>query len=872
MILDRAVGIDLGTTNSEVAMLLPDDQQILVYADRFGRRIVPSAVTWDPKAEKWLVGYPARNRRGMEPAPVESVKRKMGREDVIPIGPHELRPEEVSAKILAELQASMVEFLQPRAEGYAVGVRRAVITVPAYFDAPQVEATRKAGELAGLEVIGILQEPTAAAIYHAWKRKLGEGTFLVYDLGGGTFDVSIIRSVLGEYQVLAIDGDNYLGGDDFDRRFAELLRRQLAERGHALDLDVAGDREDHARFLRLVALAQEAKEALSTTEVVQLQRSNLFTDKAGEPVNVDLEVSRSQWEQLQLDLVEQTIAACERALHEAKQRAGVGIEDVDHVLLVGGSTRVPLVARMVTERFCGGPAAGKARATEPIRDEVDVCVALGAAIHAANLGGLRLATDDHRTVIEIAGTLLHRTERGRLSGRILEAPEGAAEVVLEPAKTFTPESGGDARPAAVAWALDPERRFRLADVPLPLPGENPFHLLVRDPGGAELARFPLALYRGETRPRSSGLSQPAVLAKDICLELVRAGRRDRRVVLPHGASLPASAKHRFFTADQSGAVVLRLLQNRLPIRTIHLEVPQDLPLHSPVELELKCDEKMTLEASGEIAGRTFWARVDPPRGRAVQSWEVIERMLDEVEDVSARLWGHELTVFRREADPLVAGVREVVRTDPDKLQVLAGRLENLLEEFRSRETGLSPGFDRFAGLVDELRRTVYRSPEGRPLGLSLEDWEVRIKDVERRGREAWDKADAAAWRRAFNEAQALWETATQEEFAQMRLDEPSYVRARLASILRWAQRLHESLTDLVPSEAEGVRALQLAERDRLLEQIRSEVLPPLQTLGAEPPPTPGTRVILEQCAAQLRRVESSLERLPSIGLPTEREG
>jgi molecular chaperone DnaK len=589
-------------------------------------------------------------------------------------------------------------------------------------------------------------------------------------------------------------------------------------------------------------------------------------------VNVDLEVSRGQWEQLQLDLVEQTLAACDRALKEAKERSGVGLEDVDHVLLVGGSTRVPLVARMVAERFCG---PGKSRAAEPVRDEVDVCVALGAAIHAANVGGLRLATDDRRTVVEIGGTLLHRTERGRLSGRILEAPEGAAEVVLEPVKSFAPEGGTTAdapRPAAVAWALDPERRFRLADVPLPLPGENPFALLVRDPSGTELARFPLAMYRGETRPRSSGLSQPAVLSKDICLELVRAGRRDRRVVLAHGSSLPASAKHRFFTADQSGAVVLRLLQNRLPIRTIHLEVPQDLPLHSPVELELRCDEKMTLEASGEIAGRTFWARIDPPKGRAAQSWEVIERMLDEVEDVAARLWGHELTVFRREADPLVAGIREVVRTDPDKLQVLAGRLENLLEEFRSRETGLSPGFDRFGGLVDDLRRAVYRAPDGRPLGLSLEDWEVRIRDVERRGREAWDKADAAAWRRAYNEAQALWETATQEEFAQMRLDEPSYVRSRLASILRWARRLEEDLEELVPSEAEGVRTLQLAERDRLLEQIQGEVLKPLAALGAEPAANSTTRTTLEQCAALLRRVESSLERLPSIGLPTEREG
>ena len=868
MNLDRAVGIDLGTTNSEVAMLLPDDQQILVYADRFGRRIVPSVIAWDPKGERMLVGSTARNRRGMDPPPVESIKRKMGSEQTVEVGPHTLRPEEVSARILEELVTAMAEYLGPRAEGYTPLVRRAVITVPAYFDAPQVEATRKAGEIAELEVIGILQEPTAAAIYHAWKRKLGEGTFLVYDLGGGTFDVSIIRSVLGEYQVLAIDGDNYLGGDDFDRRFAEFLRRQLAERGHALDLDVAADPEDHRRFLRLVSLAQEAKEALSTAEVVQLSRTNLLVDKKGEPVDVDLEVSRSQWEQVQADLIEQTIAACERALAEAKTRAGVGLADVDHILLVGGSTRVPLVARLVAERFCG---EGKSRATEPIRDEVDVCVALGAAIHAANLGGLRLAADDGKTTIELTGSLAHRTERGRLSGRILEAPEGAAEVVLEPARGDLP-APDDARPAAVAWALDPERRFKMTDIPLPLPGENAFHMLVRDTSGTEVARFPLALYRGETRPRSSGLSQPAVLPKDIFLELVKAGRRDRRVVLEHGASLPAAAKHRFYTADQSGAVVLRLLQNRLPIRTIHLEVPPDLPLHTPVELELRCDEKMTLEASGEIAGRTFWARIDAPKGRAAQTWDVIERMLDEVEDVGARLWGHELAVFRREADPLVAGIREVVRTDPDKLQVLAGRLENLLEEFRSRETGLSPGFDRFAGLVDELRRTVYRSPEGRPLGLSLEDWEVRIRDVERRGKQAWDKADAAAWRRAYNEAQALWETATQEEFAQMRLDEPAYVRARLASILRWARRLEGTLTDFVTSEAEGVRTLQAAERGRLLEQIQTEALRPLAALGSEPPPSAATRSVLEQCAATLRRVEASLERLPSIGLPTEREG
>src|SRR6185436_9059555 len=196
-----------------------------------------------------------------------------GQREPVDVGPRALLPEEVSSKILEELRDRMREHLASQAEeGIEMRVARAVITVPAYFDAPQVEATRKAGELAGLEVLGILQEPTAAAIYHTWKSRLGDGNFLVYDLGGGTFDVSILRCIGGEYQVLAIDGDNFLGGDDFDRRFAEALRGEMLKQGYALDLDVKGDLEDRRRFDQLVHVAQEIKEALSTTEVLSFSK------------------------------------------------------------------------------------------------------------------------------------------------------------------------------------------------------------------------------------------------------------------------------------------------------------------------------------------------------------------------------------------------------------------------------------------------------------------------------------------------------------------------------------------------------------------------------------------------------------------------
>jgi molecular chaperone DnaK len=239
-----------------------------------------------------------------------------------------------------------------------------------------------------LEPIGILQEPTAAAIYHTWKRKLGDGCFLVYDFGGGTFDVSILRCVGGEYQGLAIDGDNYLGGDDLDRRFADHLRSELVERGYALELDVLNDADDRRRFGRLVHLAQEIKESLSTREVVNIAKQGIVEDKNGEPVDYEGEIGRDHYEKVVGDLVESTINCCLRAVEQAKEKASVGLAEIDNVILVGGSTRLPLVVRRVAEALVE-PCKGD----EPLQDEVDTCVALGAAIHAAQIGGLRIGSD-----------------------------------------------------------------------------------------------------------------------------------------------------------------------------------------------------------------------------------------------------------------------------------------------------------------------------------------------------------------------------------------------------------------------------------------------------------------------------------------------
>jgi molecular chaperone DnaK len=859
MFVDRPVGIDLGTTNSEIALLDPSERDLLIYADRFGRRTVPSAVAWDPKASAIVVGHAARARRGRDPGPVESIKRKMGQTTTVSVGPSELTPEEVSSKILGELRAKMLEHLGGQAQGgIEVRVDRAVITVPAYFDAPQVEATRKAGELAGLSVIGILQEPTAAAIYHTWKSRLGDGNFLVYDLGGGTFDVSILRCVGGEYQVLAIDGDNFLGGDDFDRRYAERLRADLVTRGYALALDVLNDDEDRRRFGRIVHLAQEIKESLSTSEVVHISKQGVVDDKAGEEVAFDAEIGRAEYEKAIGDLVETTIECCMRALRRSQETASVGLADIDHIVLVGGSTRVPLVIRRVTEALCA-----KSKSDKPLQDEVDTCVALGAAIHAAQIGGLRLGEPAVLTTVLFTTPLVAKDAKIKVGLRVEEAPKDAAEiVVLSGDQPLAKAPLGQAKDAVIRLEI------ALGEAP-----EQQVRLSIRAADSRALSEIPFALYRGDVRPRASALSRPSVVAKDIALEVVRAGRRERRVLLSRGMGLPAESTHRFFTADQSGAVVLRLLQSRMPIKTLLLQVPTDLPVGTAVDLTLRCDEAMRMEARAVVAGQELWAQIEPPQQARFDPRGAVDTLLADAESVGRGLWGSLGQSYRREADKLAVGIREVVATDPDKLTALCERLRLLVDEFRGGPTEtLSPPMHRFESELDDLRRLVYRS-NGVLIGMDRAAWDARIAEIEERAQAAYNAADAAAWRRVYNEVLALYETASQEEFAAVRIDDPAYLTRRLAGVVRYANRIELALTDFVPAASDEVRAMQLVERERLLASLKEKVQAPIQGLSVgDEADNAAARRKLEQVSSELSRIEAALERIPSLGLVTERGG
>ncbi len=357
---DVIVGIDLGTTNSEIAAFVGDKVRVLGPGDT---RMLPSCVGYSPSGEL-LVGDAARNQQALYPEnTVRSIKRKMGSRENVKLGGKEFTPQEISALILREL----VQWAH-RELGERPG--EAVITVPAYFSDAQRSATREAGELAGLEVVRMLNEPTAASLAYGY----GGGsrhTALVYDLGGGTFDVSVVAMEGDVTEVLASHGNNRLGGDDFDDLLAGHLIEEFKKR-HGIDL-----REGHAAAkARLWWAAEEAKKKLSFEPYVKIREEALVTD-SGKPLHLEVEISREEYEALIRPLIDSTLDSVSKAL----AGAGKGPRDLDAILLVGGSTRTPLVSNLLIERTGIQP-----------RQEVhpDLCVALGAGVMASRLSGLNV--------------------------------------------------------------------------------------------------------------------------------------------------------------------------------------------------------------------------------------------------------------------------------------------------------------------------------------------------------------------------------------------------------------------------------------------------------------------------------------------------
>ncbi|MDK9498003.1 molecular chaperone DnaK [Streptomyces katrae] len=353
----RAVGIDLGTTNSVVSVLEGGEPTVITNAE--GARTTPSVVAFAKNGEV-LVGEVAKRQAVTNvDRTIRSVKRHMGTDWKINLDGKDFNPQQMSAFILQKLKRDAEAYLGEK-------VTDAVITVPAYFNDSERQATKEAGEIAGLNVLRIVNEPTAAALAYGLDKD--DQTILVFDLGGGTFDVSLLEIGDGVVEVKATNGDNHLGGDDWDQRVVDYLVKQFAN-GHGVDLS-----KDKMALQRLREAAEKAKIELSSSTETSINLPYITASAEG-PLHLDEKLTRSQFQQLTADLLDR----CKTPFHNVIKDAGIALSEIDHVVLVGGSTRMPAVAELVKE-LTGGQDANKG--VNP--DEV---VAIGATLQAGVLKG-----------------------------------------------------------------------------------------------------------------------------------------------------------------------------------------------------------------------------------------------------------------------------------------------------------------------------------------------------------------------------------------------------------------------------------------------------------------------------------------------------
>lgn len=480
MSADLIIGIDLGTTNSEVA-IIRDGRPIVLEED--GDPILPSVVGLNAQGQM-LVGKAARNQFVLAPdRTIRSIKRKMGQEVTVALGPQNYSPQEISAIILRTLKLRAEKAL-------GTSVSKVVITVPAFFNDTQRQATRQAGELAGLDVVRIINEPTAAVLtYDPHPPEMER--LLVYDLGGGTFDVSVAQVENGVVEILSSHGDTELGGDDFDQLLLDHVCDAFASE-QGVDL-----RQSAGTKARVIRSVEDAKKRLSFDAVTTIEEE-FITEKDGKSLNLVMEITRAEYEDLIRPLLLKTLVCLDEALTDAKVQAN----QIDKVVLVGGATRTPLVRELLEERL-----------GRPVHCEIepDLAVAMGAAVQ----GGLIAGVDVGPVLVDITPHTLGISALGELHGFLSEhsfSPIIERNTPLPASQTEIYSTVDDEQPAAEIRVFQGENRDARYNT---FVGEFEIEGLAKVPAGNQiLVRLDLDLngiLKVTATERATGLAKHVVI-------------------------------------------------------------------------------------------------------------------------------------------------------------------------------------------------------------------------------------------------------------------------------------------------------------------------------------------------------------------------
>jgi molecular chaperone DnaK len=770
----KTIGIDLGTTNSVIALLDPTDSRFISGKDERGRPTIPSVVGYDPQRGDLIAGRAAQALRSLNTPgpsqqaptlPLASVKRFMGLERAFALGHHQLTPPDVSACILRHLRDLLGAALQdPR-----FLLDSAIIAMPAYFNHNQIEATRHAGEQAGFEVVELLHEPTAAAIYYSWTLQHGDATYLVYDLGGGTFDVSVIRHRLDDYEVLSVSGDPFLGGDDFDR----LLASHLLECGRwtaegpggstavsapqAARLFDLGTPSGTRNFARLVQVAEGIKIELTGSAQVRRDVPELVRDEEGRALSLEACVERVVFERLIRDKVVRTIDCCHEALARASERARLSLTDIDHVVLVGGSSRVPLVRETVRAAFCNPDLSEHVRSLEPLLHEPDLCVAYGAALRAAT----------HGTRYLFRGLQAQESEAENTSLELhLTSPVNTREVrylTTGVVRSETPDfwlDGGSVRIRSLETGLTDEafldeRGTFSQEVELQPEGDNRLEFTVCDGAGREAVSLVVVVrHRTGAQPLGQAVLPTQLITKPLQIEVLTRGRqRVKQIVAPVGASLPGVFRCTCYTHDQSARIVVPIYEeNRVVKQMVLADLDRTLPIGSPVEVEFRIDVKHQIEVrvrvrqgvNQEERCETATIEAPPPPGRPTRG--EIDEVQRRIDDLLPQFSGRFRTRMRARATQLRQDLVEALQyeDEPRAVQRFAELLEMLQQLQASHGQALQPPWPHFAQLVRhclELTEEVASRT-----GRDREELAEHIRTQERYAEQAYEEYNQALYR------------------------------------------------------------------------------------------------------------------------------